>query len=134
MKSRPVDRKRRPRKSDASPGFAPVAAGGGDPVVRSFLYLVFALSGLTGLVYEATWTRYLQLFLGHAAYAQVLVLSLYMGGMAVGALVVSRMPRFRMAPLRAYAIIEGVLGIAAFAFHPLQAGVTNFAYDALLPA
>ena len=46
--------------------------------------LVFSLSGLTGLIYEATWTRYLQLFLGHAAYAQVLVLSLFMGGMAAG--------------------------------------------------
>src|SRR6185369_17258084 len=124
MKSRPVDRKRRPRKSDASPGFAPVAAGGGDPVVRSFLYLVFALSGLTGLVYEATWTRYLQLFLGHAAYAQVLVISLFMGGMAAGALLASRLSRMHIAPLSAYAVIEAVLGLAALGFHPVFDGVT----------
>src|SRR5437868_1862340 len=87
----------------------------GSPALRRILYCVFALSGLTGLVYEATWTRYLQLFLGHAAYAQVLVLSLYMGGMAIGALLTSRLSATRMKPLQGYAIVEGVLGVAALA-------------------
>src|SRR4051812_23809590 len=83
------------------------------------LYLAFSLSGLTGLIYEATWSRYLQLFLGHAAYAQVLVLALFMAGMAAGALIVSRLSATRVRPLVAYAIVEAILGAAAFAFHPL---------------
>jgi len=127
---------RRTRKqrtvADASVGAADPVQGG-SPALRSVLYLVFALSGLTGLIYEATWTRYLQLFLGHAAYAQVLVLSLFMGGMAVGALLVSRVRRFRATPLLAYAVIEAVLGVAAFVFHPLFDGVTTYAYASLLP-
>ena len=94
---------------------APAAAEGGadsdaNRATRRVLYLVFTLSGLTGLVYEATWTRYLQLFLGHAAYAQVLVLSLYMGGMAAGALLASRLARGRIAPLVGYAAIEAPAG------------------------
>jgi spermidine synthase len=105
----------------------------GHPGFRAVLYLVFALSGLTGLVYEATWTRYLQLFLGHAAYAQVLVIFLFMGGMGVGALLASRLSRARLAPLVAYASIEAALGLAALIFHPLFHATTTFAYDVLLP-
>jgi len=109
----------------------PTAAGNQGP--RAILYLLFALSGLVGLVYEATWTRYLQLFLGHAAYAQVLVISLFMGGMGAGALLAGRLSRGRIAPLVAYAAIEAALGVAALAFHPLFDGATTFAYETLIP-
>jgi predicted membrane-bound spermidine synthase len=78
-----------------------------------WLYLVFTLSGLAGLVYEATWTRYLQLFLGHAAYAQVLVLALFMGGMGAGALLAGRLSRTGINALAAYATIEAALGFFA---------------------
>ena len=135
MKSRAPDRKKRPRrnnaKADANPPEVPTVAG--SPAIRRILYLVFALSGLTGLVYEATWTRYLQLFLGHAAYAQVLVLSLFMGGMAAGALVASRLSRTGISPLIAYAAIEAALGVAALVFHPLFDAITTYAYESLLP-
>jgi len=45
-----------------------------------WLLLVFTLSGTAGIIYEAVWTHYLKLFLGHAAYAQAAVLTLFMGG------------------------------------------------------
>src|SRR6266702_5083550 len=48
-------------------------------------YWIFAISGFSGLIYESIWTHYLQLFLVHAAYAQSLVLAIFMGGMALGA-------------------------------------------------
>ena len=57
---------------------------------RNALFFVFALSGFSGLIYESIWSPYLKLFLGHAAYSQVLVLSIFMGGMAIGAWVASR--------------------------------------------
>ena len=98
------------------------------------LYAAFALSGLVGLIYEASWTRYLQLFLGHAAYAQVLVIALFMGGMGAGALLASRVGGGRLQPLVVYALIEGALGIAGFAFHPVFDIVTSSAYDTWLPA
>lgn len=47
--------------------------------------VIFFASGFAGLIYESIWTHYLKLFLGHAAYAQSLVLAIFMGGMAIGA-------------------------------------------------
>ncbi|MEO8135617.1 MAG: fused MFS/spermidine synthase, partial [Betaproteobacteria bacterium] len=99
-----------------------------------WLYLAFTLSGLVGLVYEATWTRYLQLFLGHAAYAQVLVLALFMGGMGAGALLAGRLSRTRIDTLRDYAKIEVALGFCALIFHPLFVTVTAYAFDVVQPA
>ena len=46
------------------------------------LFLLFTISGFAGLIYESIWSHYLKLFLGHAAYAQTLVLAIFMGGMA----------------------------------------------------
>ena len=47
------------------------------------LLWIFALSGVSGLVYQSIWTQYLGLFLGHSAHAQSLVLVLFMGGVIV---------------------------------------------------
>ena len=47
--------------------------------------VLFTISGFAGLIYESIWSHYLKLFLGHAAYAQSLVLAIFMGGMALGA-------------------------------------------------
>ena len=47
--------------------------------------VIFALSGCSGLIYQSIWSQYLGLYLGHAAYAQSLVLAIFMGGMAIGA-------------------------------------------------
>ena len=60
---------------------------------RLFLPAVFAIftaSGFAGLIYQSIWSHYLKLFLGHAAYAQTLVLAIFMGGMALGAWAASR--------------------------------------------
>ena len=50
---------------------------------RRFLLSVFVVSGFTGLIYESIWSQYLKLFLGHAGYAQTLVLTIFMGGRSV---------------------------------------------------
>src|SRR5215467_6670100 len=97
-------------------------------------YVLFALSGCSGLIYQSIWAQYLGLFLGHAAYAQSLVLAIFMGGMAIGAWWASlRALRWRNL-LRAYAFVELVIGIAAAIFHPLYLAATHFAYDTAFPA
>ena len=50
----------------------------------SWFYFIFAASGFAGLIYESVWTRYLKLFLGHAALAQALVLIIFLFGLAAG--------------------------------------------------
>ena len=41
------------------------------------LYAIFVLSGAAGLIYESIWARYLGLLVGHSAYAQVIVLVIF---------------------------------------------------------
>src|SRR6185503_19486416 len=101
---------------------------------RSAFYLLFTVSGFAGLIYESIWTQYLKLFLGHAAYAQSLVVAVFMGGMAVGAAWCARRSARLANPLRAYALVEAVVGLAALGFHPVFVATTDLAFDQLLPA
>jgi spermidine synthase len=101
---------------------------------RGLFYLVFVFSGFAGLIYESIWTHYLKLFLGHAAYAQSLVLAVFMGGLAGGAWLAGRFSSRIANPLRAYALIEGAIGLLALVFHAGFAAATDWAYAALLPA
>ena len=75
------------------------------------LYLLFVLSGAAGLIYESIWTRYLGLFVGHDAYAQIIVLVIFLGGMSAGAMLVSRYSERLRDPLRGYALIELAVGL-----------------------
>src|SRR5258706_300072 len=80
---------------------------------RGAFYVLFTASGFAGLIYESIWTHYLKLYLGHAAYAQSLVLAVFMGGMAAGALLCGRFSARLASPLRAYALAEAAIGAAA---------------------
>ncbi len=98
------------------------------------LILLFSLSGVTGLIYESIWTHYLKLFLGHAAYAQTLVLAIFMGGMALGSFLSSRyMGRWRNLFV-GYALAEGAIGISALLFHDVFEKAVGFSYHTALPA
>src|SRR5262249_10874659 len=88
-------------------------------VPRGAYLALFTVSGFAGLIYESIWSHYLRLFLGHAAYAQTLVLALFMGGMAIGAWLCSRSTQGWGNLLRGYAVAEAAIGIAALAFHPV---------------
>ena len=101
---------------------------------RYWLYLLFAISGFSGLVYESIWSHYLKLFLGHAAYAQTLVLAIFMGGMALGAWVPSRFGGNWKNLLHRYAFVEVAIGLCAVVFHSIFVNVTDFAYDSLIPS
>ncbi len=99
-----------------------------------FLCIIFVLSGAAGLVYESIWTRYLGLFVGHGAYAQVLVLVLFLGGMSIGALAVSRRAERVRNPLLWYAVVELAVGLIGLAFHDAFLWATHTAYDSAFPA
>ena len=106
------------------PGFQPS---------RAAFYLLFTLSGFAGLIYESIWTHYLKLFLGHAAYAQSLVLVVFMGGMAAGSAYCARISTRLRNPLRAYALVEAVVGLCALGLHEVFVAVTDWSYATLLP-
>ena len=101
---------------------------------RSTLFLLFTVSGFAGLIYESIWSHYLKLFLGHAAYAQTLVLAIFMGGMALGSWLCSRFSGGWKNLLVGYALAEAVIGACALAFHSLFVAATGAAFDSVLPA
>ena len=113
---------------------APVERQRGSTVARGVLYAVFVLSGAAGLIYESIWSRYLALFVGSSAYAQVLVLTIFLGGMAVGSILVGRRSERIALPLMWYAAAELLIGVLGFAFHPVFVTTTRIAYDSVFPA
>jgi predicted membrane-bound spermidine synthase len=104
------------------------------PALRSLLYGLFILSGFSGLIYESIWSHYLKLLLGHAAYAQTLVLAIFMGGMALGAWLTSHYSRRWTNLLLGYAIAEGAIGLLGLAFHPLFIYLLDVLYLNWIPA
>ncbi len=100
---------------------------------RAAFYLLFTVSGFAGLIYESIWTHYLKLFLGHAAYAQSLVLVVFMGGMTLGAAICARISTRLNNPLAGYALAEAVVGLCALGLHEVFVAVTGWSYASLLP-
>ena len=98
------------------------------------LTLVFVLSGAAGLIYESIWSRYLGLFVGHSAYAQVIVLVIYLGGMSVGAAIAARYSERIKEPLIMYTVAEIVVGFIGLFFHVLFRAVSDVAYSSIFPA
>ncbi len=99
----------------------------------TIFFLIFTLSGFSGLIYESIWTHYLKLFLGHAAYAQTLVLAIFMGGMALGSWVCSRYSGRWKNLLIGYALVEGAIGLFAMIFHTVFDRAVQISYTAIIP-
>ncbi|WP_338845130.1 fused MFS/spermidine synthase [Massilia sp. W12] len=100
---------------------------------RTVLFALFALSGFSGLIYESVWSNYLKLFLGHAAYAQTLVLALFMGGMALGAWLSGYALKRIKNPLMTYVFIELIIGCFGLSFHFMFQTTSNFLLNSVLP-
>ena len=98
------------------------------------LYVAFVLSGAAGLIYESIWTRYLGLFVGHDAYAQIIVLVIFLGGMSIGAMGISRWSERLKDPLYGYVAIEFAVGCIGLFFHDIFQGITGWVYQGVYPA
>lgn len=104
-----------------------------DHGLRRLFFLIFTASGFAGLIYESIWSYYLKLFLGHAAYAQTLVLATFMGGMAIGSWLCSRYSTRWKNLLKGYALAEGLIGLLAILFHAGFVRVIDLAYFSFIP-
>jgi spermidine synthase len=89
------------------PGAGPRAVEGGTrgAVVNS-LMLIYLASGACALVDEVIWVRLLKLSLGNTVYASSVVVSVFMAGLGLGALLMGRYCDRVRRPLRLYALIE----------------------------
>ena len=96
-------------------------------------YLIFAASGFVGLIYESIWARYIKLILGHAAYAQALVLVIFLLGLAVGSALCARLSSRISRPLICYALIEVAVAVAALLFHEIFVAARSWFSAGILP-
>jgi spermidine synthase/tetratricopeptide (TPR) repeat protein/MFS family permease len=79
--------------------------------LKALLVLLFALSGVCGLIYEISWSKYLSLFIGSTSYSHMIVLATFMGGLALGAHFLGKYADRSANPLKLYAILELIIGI-----------------------
>lgn len=80
------------------------------------VYAFFILSGICGLVYEVVWDRYLLTFVGVSTYAHTVVLTTFMGGLALGSLLFGRLATGSFNGLRLYGWLEVGIGMYAVLF------------------
>ncbi|MHC4462764.1 MAG: fused MFS/spermidine synthase [Planctomycetota bacterium] len=75
--------------------------------------LIYFCSGACSLIDEVVWVRLLKLTLGNTVYASSIVVSMFMAGLALGALIMSRYADRVGRKLRLYAILEVLVTISA---------------------
>ena len=80
---------------------------------NSVYFLLFFLSGISGLMYEVVWVRMLTRVLGSTIYATSTVLAAFMAGLALGSFLVGRSIDRSRRPLLWYALLECGIGLSA---------------------
>ena len=82
---------------------------------KTKIYILFFLSGISGLIYETVWLRVLIRILGSTVYATSVVLAAFMAGLALGSWALGRWSQRGHNLLRLYAYLELGVGLSAVA-------------------
>src|SRR5215467_10943512 len=91
-------------------------------VLSMVVWLLFAASGASALVYEIVWQQLLQLVIGSSTVSLGVLLAVFMGGLCCGSLYAPRLVPIDRHPLRVYAVLElgiGACGLSLLAVMPL---------------
>ena len=75
------------------------------------MLLALFLSGLAGLMHEVVWAKLLANLTGSTAKAHAVVLAVFMGGLAIGAVWFGRRSDKRERPLKVYVALEVLIGL-----------------------
>jgi len=95
------------------------------------LLAVFFFSGISALLYQIVWLKYLGLIFGNTVYAAATLIAIFLGGLGLGAFLFSRSFVARR-PLVVYSCVEALIG-AIGAFSPNGFELLNRAYIAAFP-
>lgn len=96
--------------------------------LQSTVYLFFLLSGMTGLIFQVSWFKYLILFLGNTTYSQTILLATFLGGLALGNYIIGKVTDKLKNQLLFYGLIELIIGIYCFLFPTILVLAENFFY------
>src|SRR5438876_3149471 len=100
---------------------------------KSILYVIFFLSGATGLVYEVIWVRLTGLVFGNTSHAISTVLGAFMAGLALGSWILGKKADRVENPLRLYGLLEIGIGLSA-ALVPLVFRALDTFYWTIAPS
>lgn len=79
----------------------------------NWVMVIYFCSGACSLIDEVVWLRLLKLSLGNTVYASSIVVSVFMGGLALGALIMSRFADRVKKHLKLYALLELLITVSA---------------------
>ncbi|MFC1478962.1 fused MFS/spermidine synthase [Planctomycetota bacterium] len=77
------------------------------------IYIIYFFSGICSLIDEVVWVRLLKLVIGNTVYASSIVVSVFLGGLALGAFLMSKKADTIQKPLHVYALLELLITISA---------------------
>ncbi|MBX7245080.1 MAG: fused MFS/spermidine synthase [Candidatus Sumerlaeaceae bacterium] len=100
------------------------------PGIAIVIYLLFLATGMSGLIYQVVWQRYLLNIFGSTIYSISTVLSAFMGGLALGSWLFGRWAEKSRRPLLAYGAFEVLIGAMALAV-PLMLRVLDPLFGAI---
>jgi spermidine synthase len=95
------------------------------------LLSLFFVSGISALLYQIVWLKYLGLIFGNTVYAAATLIAVFLGGLGIGAFLFRR-PIAPQRLLLVYAIVEALIGSIG-GFSPNAFGLLNRAYVAAFP-
>lgn len=98
------------------------------------LYAVFFVSGAAALIYQITWIRSLSLVFGGSHLAVATVVSVFMGGLALGSMLAGRYLHRHRSGLRLYAMLELGIALGALVFQLLLQAYPTIYTVLVLPA
>ncbi|MCP4345671.1 MAG: methyltransferase [Desulfobacterales bacterium] len=74
------------------------------------IYAVTFITGLAGLIYQVAWQKYLGRLLGSDSIATAIILAAFLGGLSLGYYLCGKITTRVKNHLKAYAILEGIIG------------------------
>lgn len=105
-----------------------------DPAYKIILLTAFFLSGATSLALEVAWSKELSYLLGVDIYATTTVVTAFMAGLGLGAILVARFYKWSQASIKIYGFLQLIIGICGLISIPLFRSTMplfSFLYDRL---
>lgn len=80
------------------------------------LYVMVFATGAAGLIFQVTWQKYISRLLGSDSMATAIILGTFLGGLSVGYYVCGKLSSRIRNHFKAYAVLEGTVGIWCLLF------------------